>query len=313
MNILDLKKTISEKKLLNLYIFSGEEVAIQDIYIKKIVKNFSGNVLSVETVSSIIPRLKGNSLLSNKPTLFIVRNDKEFSGTESIWKLFEDKRTFHNNTILLVYSSIDKRGKFYKHFEDQIVFFDKLSDEILSKYIRKEIPLSMNYCKDLIAICESDYNRILLEIDKINRLSRVKNISADKAYELGKSCNLIYIPPMGAVFDLLDSILRRNVSEVYRLYTESQRRGDSALAIISLLGSNVKAILQVQTLGNSNNLSEYTGLTGFQIKLAKEKLNYYSDMELIRILKVLQYCEKAIKNGIMESDMVVDYLLVNIL
>lgn len=118
---------------------------------------------------------------------------------------------------------------------------------------------------------------------------------------------------MGAVFDLLDSILRRNVSEVYRLYTESQRRGDSALAIISLLGSNVKAILQVQTLGNSNNLSEYTGLTGFQIKLAKEKLNYYSDMELIRILKVLQYCEKAIKNGIMESDMVVDYLLVNIL
>jgi DNA polymerase III delta subunit len=96
-------------------------------------------------------------------------------------------------------------------------------------------------------------------------------------------------------------------------FDRSQRRGDSSLAIISLLGNNVKAILQVQTIEGNSNLTDITGLTGFQIKLAKEKLRYYSDMELDRMLKVLQYCEKAIKTGLMEADMVIDYLLVNIL
>lgn len=313
MNLLELKKSISNNQLENLYIFSGDEVAVQDIYVSKLTKCFTGVICYLDTIAGIIPRLKGNSLLSNKPTLYVIRNDKDFLLNEKFWGLFEDKQLLRHNVLLFIYSSIDKRGKFYKHFENTIVFFDKLSEDILIKYIQKECPLSVSNAKELIQICESSYNRILLELDKLKRLSDCKSVDINKAYDIGKQHNLTYVPPMGAVFDLLDAILTRDVSNTYKLYYESQRRGDSSLAIISLLGNNVKAILQVQTIEGNSNLTDITGLTGFQIKLAKEKLRYYSDMELVRMLKVLQYCEKAIKTGLMEADMVIDYLLVNIL
>ena len=40
---------------------------------------------------------------------------------------------------------------------------------MLIKYIQREIDLSERNCKRLIDICDGNYGRILLEIDKIRR------------------------------------------------------------------------------------------------------------------------------------------------
>ena len=61
------------------------------------------------------------------------------------------------------------RATFYKHYKDEIIDFEPLPDGILKKYIQKEIALSDKSCQKLIDICEHDYGRILLEIDKIKR------------------------------------------------------------------------------------------------------------------------------------------------
>lgn len=73
--------------------------------------------------------------------------------------------------IIFKYNNLDKRNKFYKQFENNIVEFNKLSDEVLTKYIQRELNVGTNLtdinCKKLIDICGSNYNQILLELDKL--------------------------------------------------------------------------------------------------------------------------------------------------
>ena len=105
MNLMELKKSLSENKLDKLYIFTGEEVAVMDIYINKISKLFNGNVVHAETLSTVVSRLKSKSLIFSDKSLFIIRDDKEVTSAEKIWDSLK-KGTFQkDNTIMLVYNS----------------------------------------------------------------------------------------------------------------------------------------------------------------------------------------------------------------
>ena len=74
-----------------------------------------------------------------------------------------------DNMLIHLLTIVDKRTKFYKAYKDAIIEFERLSDTMLKKYIQKEIKLSERNTERLIDVCEHDYGRILLEIDKIKR------------------------------------------------------------------------------------------------------------------------------------------------
>lgn len=60
-------------------------------------------------------------------------------------------------------------------------------------------------------------------------------------------------------------------------------------------------------------ITERTGLTAWQVKLAKEKGNHYSIGELVNAMKIIRSSEKGIKTGMIEQEVAIDYILVNIL
>ncbi len=88
---------------------------------------------------------------------------------------------------------------------------------------------------------------------------------------------------------------------------------ENPLGLISLLYSNFKSMLIIQSIEPGANISQRSGLTPWQIKLAKEKGNNYSIIELVSIIKIIRETEKGIKTGLMESDKAIDYILVSIL
>ena len=63
-------------------------------------------------------------------------------------------------------------SKFYKHYEDTIVNFEKLSEPILIKYIQKDSDLDTAQAKDLIKRCSSNYTLCLLELDKLKIVNK---------------------------------------------------------------------------------------------------------------------------------------------
>lgn len=311
MEVTDVQKQIKQKKLNSIYIFTGEEIEVQRIYINKIMEVSNLPLIKADSVSSIYSKLTQKSFIIEN-NIYLIYNDIEFATNADAYE--KTANSAGNNIIILVYSDIDKRCSLYKKHGKDIVDFKSLSDDLLIKYIQKNIDLSENNCKSLIKICENNYSRILLEIDKI------------KAYKQSLPCNMdtnsVFLDLLlngtinrvmhDDVFELCNNISGGYIDNSMKLYNQYKTINDNPMVLISVLYTNIKQMLQVQSC-NSEDISKSTGLTGWQISQIQKRIGAYSNNELINAMRLLQTVESGIKSGLFESDWAMDYVLVNIL
>lgn len=311
MEVADVQKQIKQKNLNSIYIFIGEEIEVQRIYINKIIEVSDLPLIKAESVSSIYVKLTQKSFVS-KDNIYLIYNDVEFATNANAYEKIVN--LVGNNIIILVYSDIDKRCSLYKKHGNDIVDFKPLSDDLLIKYVQKNIDLSENNCKSLIKICESNYSRILLEIDKIKayKQSLPYNIDVNSVFLdllLDGTINRVMHDD---IFELCNNISGGYIDNSIKLYNQYKSLNDNPMTLISVLYTNMKQMLQVQSC-NSKDISKSTGLTGWQISQIQKRIGAYSNDELINAMRLLQKVESGIKSGLFESDWAMDYILVNIL
>ena len=310
MDVSTLKAYIKSNRLPNYIIFAGDEWKVQEIYIQQIAKVTKRNVIRIDSITDIYSKLKNRSFVQ-KPAVYVVRDDKELMQNEKLQGQIET--VLNQNILIHLVTNLDKRTRFYKSFKASICDFERLSDSMLSKYIRKEIKLSERQIQRLIEICEHDYGRILLEIDKIKRyVLSVEYISDDEAFTDLVKDGTIHVPAKDSIFNFVDAVLDRRCNNLFELLQDCYDTGEPTMVMLSVLYNNAKAVLQVQSY-EGNNLSKATGLTGWQIKNAKPHVNKYSDLELIALMKLIQKCEQGIKTGQIEEQYVIEYILARIL
>ena len=216
----------------------------------------------------------------------------------------------------MLYTNIDKRSKFYKHFENTLVAFEKLSESNLIHEIQKRVQLNEKNAKMLVYVCESDLGRILQEIDKIKRFRcEFENetvIEDNVSFEWLLKDGTIYQPPTDAIWDFVDAVLTHKVRASFGLMQEALEFGNPTLTLISVLYKDVKQLLQVQAC-TSSDVAGSTGLSGWDIKRASSRKKIYTNRELINAMKIIREVEIGIKSGNIEESMALDYILVNIL
>lgn len=315
METTKIKEHIKSGNILPFYIFTGEELKVQDIYIEKLANGKPTQ--RVDTFLSIAKKLNTSSLL-NVAKCYVIRDDIEIMKEEALWDNLST--IIGTNLVIWVFTNIDKRSKFYKHFKDYICEFSHLSEDILLKYVKKEIDLSDKNAKELISICENDYGRILLEIDKIKRFADYCN---ELPNQLGDNNSYfrclvedgtIYTPPRDAIFMWVDALLRKQKVASYGLLQECIEIGEASLTLLSVLYSNTKQVIQVQCCKEMGlNIEKTTGLTSFQIRQALNKCGYYSLNKLVDILKTTQQVEMGIKQGTIPEELAVQLVMVNAL
>ena len=319
MDVATLKAKIKSKQLPSYLIFAGPEWKVQQIYINQIAKVTGKEIKRIDNVTSIYNNLRNKSFVQNG-VIYIVRDDKELMNSEKLQQQISSG-LLGDNMLIHLLTTVDKRTKFYKQYKDSIIEFEALPDAILKKYILKEIKLSEGNLQRLIDICEHDFGRILLEIDKIkryetywenhNRKSHVQMNPDNCLTELLQD-GTIHEPPYDAIFDLVDAILDRKVNRAFDLLRQSYEVGEATMVMLSVLYTNAKAVLQVQTY-HGDKITEGTGLTGWQIKNAKPHVGKYSENELIYIVQLCQRLESGIKTGRMEDEFAMQYLLTHIM
>ena len=318
MDVSTLKSHIKLKTLPTFLIFSGPEWKVQEIYINQISKVTGKEIKRIGSVAEVFSKIKNRSFVQ-RPVIYIVRDDKELMQNEKLQQKISS--VLNENMLIHVLTSVDKRTKYYKTYKDTIVEFEQLSDAILKKYIKKEISLSDKNCQVLIDICEHDYGRILLEIDKIKRyvstdrplFGHGKNSTEeDCCFEMLVKDGTIYEPPYDAIFDLVDAILDRKVTLAFDLLQQAYDVGEATMVMLSVLYNNAKAVLQVQSY-EGDNISKGTGLTGWQIMCAKKHLHRYSNKELIYIVRLVQKVESGIKTGKIEDEFAMQYILARVM
>lgn len=318
MDVATLKAKIKSKQLPSYLIFAGDEWKVQELYVKQIAKITGKEIKRIDSIVEIYQQLKNRSFVQ-RPNIYIVRDDKELMQNEKLQQRIES--VLGDNTLIHILTNVDKRTKFYKSFKDSIIVFERLSDSMLKKYIAKEIKLSDGDLERLIDICEHDYGRILLEIDKIKWYQRstidgqwdgVEMLCTHDCFRNLLKDGTIYEPPYDAIFDLVDAILGRKVNKAFDLLQQSYDVGEATMVMLSVLYNNAKALLQVQTY-KGDKITQGTGLTGWQIKNVKHHVNKYTQDELIYIVRLVQKLESGIKTGRMEDEFAMPYLLTHIM
>ncbi len=318
MDVSTLKSKIKTKSIPSFLIMTGSEWLVQKIYIQQIAKVNGLDLAYVDSVKDIYSKLKNRSF-SAKCSCYVVRDDKDIITNEKLQSQI-DNGLLGDNVLILLLTTVDKRTKFYKQYVDSIVEFEPLTDVILEKYIKKEIKLSTQNCQLLIDVCEHDYGRILLEIDKIKRYKLAGELMVTDDYQvLEDDCfqmllkdGTIYKPPKDAIFDFVDAVLDRKIQLSFNLLQQCYDVGEATLVMLSVLYTNAKAVLQVQTC-ESKDVAKSTGLTGWQIKNATPHVGKYRPGELVDMMRLIQKLESGIKTGRIEEQVVMPYLLTYIL
>jgi len=320
MKLHELQKQIVSKKLDKVYVFTGEEIGIMDNYLDKIYSIVGGDVVRTESVQEAYARMTQRRI-SGTPRCFVVRDDKEFLKQDKIWDTVFSLADKSPDYLILIYSSIDKRSKFYKQNTERITEFEKLSPELLVKYISKELPgIKERDAYKLAEICECNYSRILLECDKIRHYAHRTHRKSNGAVDFGKAMNIlieqgVIFQPIGDItFKFTDAILTRDYQNTSRYLREARLKGESEVMILSILYNGFRQILMVQGLGkDQRDAVKRTGLTPWQVKMAQEKQGHYSISELIKALKIIRFVEMGIKTGQIDADVSLEYVIVNIM
>lgn len=312
MNLPQLKEQLTKKQVSSLYVFTGPEAAVMDTYVGKVAAVLNTEVVRVDALSNIFSRLRNRSIVKSR-ACFVIRDDKEYLQQEKVWDSIIAGQAQGDNVIVLIYTNLDKRGKFYKRHADILTEFERMSADVLAKHVKRQIGLGEKDGAQLAEMCSCDYGRTMLECDKLQHLSNAKKIPIEVAFNVAKQDKLIYIPPQDAIFELIDSVCRREEARSFSLWAELQERKESPLAVISLLYSNFRSMLLVQSAGSGEGICDRTGLTAWQVKLAKEKIGHYGTEELLNCIRVIRGIEKGIKTGTVDQEMAVNVLLVQVL
>ena len=307
MQVNDLKRQIHDKQVGSFYVFTGEEVEAQRIYLNKIAEITGKPIIRIEQVSESFN--KRNSLLRTY-NLFVCRDDMNFWKTAT--SVDEIKELLGNNMLVIQMTDIDKRSKASKEYEDLTVTFNYMDADVLYKYVQKVCRLSDDNSYDLIERCEQDYSRILLETDKVIQYARASGIDVNEAYTALIGDGAISKPPKDAIFEFTDALMRAKIQEAFRLLEQCKALGEPPLRIISVLYANFRRVLQVQAC-TTNDVCKTTGLSAWEVKLAQQTLGYWKISDLVFFLRTLQSIEQKIKNGEVEEDTALDLLMVLIL
>ena len=310
MDLTTIKTHIKNKTFDPFYIFTGPEVGVMDIYIKQIAKVQDADVVMLDGIEDLAKKMHKGSIVRNA-RIYILRDSKQFIQDNDLATKITSTGALTGDVLILVYTSIDKRSKVYKTFQDKIVDFQSMKPEILTKYIQKEIELSDKACAKLIEMCESDYSRILLEIDKIKRFASARKLQPDVALQRLVEQRVIYQPPTDAVFDFVDAVLKGKKELAFYLLKSSYEFGEATMVLLSNLYNSTKQLLQVQSYNGDGKITEATGLTPFQVKLASERKGRNSTGDLIYLMRLVRDTEKGIKTGAIEEQMAVPYILAN--
>lgn len=309
MLVVDLKNQIVNNQLDNFYVFSGVEEGIMGVYVAQICKRTNMVRKVSDSVDEVYKDITSKSLL-NQACVHVIREDSAFLKDEKAWDTF--KAQIRNGIVILIYPNLDKKIKFYKFFENDVIQFEPMAAEVLKAYIQQKIKLNEDWCLELIKNCNSSYSRIMSEVDKIDCISKALNTDADCAYRRLMFDNAIHVEKTFDVFKYVDAIMSRDYDEAFdKLNFVKEQKIE--ILLTSLLYTNFRSLMIYLNDGGGQGVCDRTGLSMWQIKGCGLSSKHYKALEAEVITEFLHKCEMGLKTGSVPTDNFVEYLLVNIL
>ena len=297
-----IRTKLSREELLPMYIFIGNEPLMIDKFIEEISKIAKSSISRYDSVSDAFPNLSQTSLLTPK-RVFLVSEDVKFLKEKSGWESV--KKSLKENILILLYNSTTLPDGFMKFFDSFIVKPHRWQPSRLYEHIHTKVPMSMQHAERLTSICDCNYSRIMLELDKLQAYLTAGG-------DIPTFLDGLYIAPKDHKFQFIGAMLKCDIPSIFRYLEEMKALDVKPLDILSLLYSYFRCLLIVKNVTKAARTEERTGLTAKQISFVEPRINEYSTTELIKSLQIIQKVESGIKSGWIGESIALDYVIVNI-
>lgn len=308
MNIAELKKDMKANNLAGLYIFTGEEIYIRNLYIEQIV-DLGFIWKELPNVAELFKSV-GTTKLIQKPTLYVIRDDMDFIKQDStVWDKLVAWVNNSVNKVILIYNNIDKRNKFFKTFEENTVKFEKLSETVLLKYVQKEADISRENALDLIHRCDSNFNLCLLELNKVIMFSLSNNISIDEAYRKCCADRIVLDLPKESLEKYITAVMNKDFSLAIEISNDFDFTEEPPLKILAFLYNSFEALFTVVAYESGLSLKKNESGANFWAVKNAEIFGMKWQIKQVRdMMDFIQFLESGIKMGMVSADAAIPML-----
>lgn len=295
LGLLDLQTQIREGSLLPFYIFTGEEIELQNIYLKQM-----SNVIRVDRVADIYNKIT-SKLISGKFAVYVVRDDMDFIKSEKTWSSISDR--IRNAVLVIQVTTPNKCKKFIKELNDCVVEFNHMTTKQLLNVVNMDCSVSNK--QYFIEACNNDLNTINNYLDIFKRAG-IK--------ELNKKIVDEYIPTKEdvTVFQLADAVMRKDEQLTFKLLDQLLEDKNNVMGIIYAIYSQLHKCVLVEGYRGEKNISKVTGINSWICNNILRD-NRIEPSKLLTALRLVQKYDKGIKTGKYDGVMACYSLIVEIL
>lgn len=295
LGLLELQGQIREGNLLPFYIFTGEEIELQNIYLKQM-----GNVVRIDRVADIYNKIT-SKLISGKFAIYVVRDDMDFIKSEKTWGSISNK--IRNAVLVVQVTTPNKCKKFIKELNNCVVEFNHMTTKQLLSVVNMKGSVSNK--QYFIEACNNDLNTINNYMDIFKR-SGIK--------ELNKKIVDEYIPIKEevTVFQLADAIMKKDEQLTFRLLDQLLEDKNNAMGIIYAIYSQLHKCVLVEGYRGEEDISKITGINSW---ICNNILRYnrIKPAKLLTALRLVQKYDQGVKTGKYEGVVACYSLIIEIL
>lgn len=306
MELVELNKQLRTNNIGNFYIFTGDEIGLQNVYLKQF-----GEYKRVDTVSEVLSKLttKGFGFNKGAKEVYVVRDDLDFLVNKHLEENIKQLEKAKIGTLIVQITNANKKSAWYKTWNYYVVEFKKLTPTQLIHQIQHyNLTTNKKTLEYFVDACNNDYTTIMNEIDKYNRL---KAAGVYNEFTIDTLIDMMPVKYNYTVFDLVDMILSNDFRAIEVMdYLLSQNQ--NPLGILSLLYQNIsKAILVIGHKGQQG-ITEKTGLPYWQIKKILNTTKV-SPGGLLASIRFIQQYDTGIKTGRYSPEIGLQCCILNIL
>ena len=305
-----------------IYLIYSEYNDLLELYINKLIdkeKVSSDSIIKYsldnDSINDIIEECNTLGLFSLKKIVILESTNAFSSKGKEITELIDYLDNYNKNVILVFKCNLDKvdtRKKLYKKVSSvgKVLCLTKdnnylvnLVKELLSDYKMDNI----NY---FLTVVGTDINNITNELNKLMSYKL-----EDKHITNNDIDSLCITNNDEEIFALTEAIVKNDIKESIRLYNVFLDKNYEVTAMIGLIASQFRFLLQVKLLYNkglsNDKIASSLGVHPYRVKLAISNLYYYSKELLESYLIKLFELDKKIKLGIIDKNTAFELFILN--
>ena len=210
-----------------------------------------------------------------------------------------------NNTLKLT-KELKKKCEYLKV---EVNTLDYIKNEL------KEYKLETGVINLLNSYCNDDITKISNECSKLKTYKfDEKYISKNDVLEnvVKKQEDLTEL-----TFDFVKCLAQKDKKDALKKYKELENNEVEPLSLIGLLASQIRIIYQVKVLNKKRlSIDEITNILGekssYRVKKTKELISYYSEEELLDLMKRLADIDLKIKTSDVDGRFLIEMFILNI-